>query len=72
MICLTVAHNNTVQYVAPNAIARVIEASASSQWHGIRAIVKTFDGDTIECRETVHEIIAAISETTLAFTRSDK
>ncbi len=40
MICLTIPHSNTVQYVAPSAIARVIEASASSQWHGIRSTVK--------------------------------
>ena len=60
MICLTIPHSNTVQYVAPSAIARVIEASASSQWHGIRSTVKTFDGATIECSETAKEINDAI------------
>ena len=60
MIGLTTPHNNTVQYVAPNAIARVIEAGASSQWHGIRSIVKTFDGATIECRESAIEINEAV------------
>lgn len=72
MILLTSPSRGTVQYVAPTAVARVIEAGASSQWHGVRSIVKTFDGDTIECRETVHEIIAALSEARLSFTRSDK
>lgn len=36
----------------PDAIAQVTEAGTSSQWHGIRAYVKTFDGRTLEVRET--------------------
>lgn len=47
-------------YVAAQAIARVTEADASSQWHGIRAYVRTFDGAVLECSETAHEINAAI------------
>lgn len=31
-------------YFAPDAIASVQEAGTSSQWHGICAIVRTFDG----------------------------
>jgi hypothetical protein len=62
MICLHSPHSGTVQYVSPRAIARVIEASTSSQWHGIRSIVKTFDGATLECSETVHEINQAIAK----------
>jgi hypothetical protein len=46
-------------YFAPDAIAQITEAGASSQWHGIRAYVKTFDGKTIEARETAREILLA-------------
>lgn len=46
-------------YLAPSAIAEVWEAGASSQWHGIRALIKTFDGRTIEVRETASEIARA-------------
>ena len=61
MIRLYNPYSGTVQYVSPHAIARVIEAGASSQWHGVRSYVKTFDGDTLECSETAHEINAAIA-----------
>ena len=44
----------------PDAIARVIEAGTSSQWHGINCYIKTFDGDTIEARETVFEVMGLI------------
>jgi hypothetical protein len=64
MIRLSSLHSGTVQYVSPQAIARVIEAGASSQGHGIRSIVKTFDGATLECSETAHEINAAIAKAT--------
>ena len=47
-------------FLAPSAIAQIYEAGASSQWHGIRAYVKTFDGQTIEVRESASEIIAEI------------
>lgn len=40
----------------PDAIAQVTEAGASSQWHGIRAYIKTFDGRTLEVRDSVTEI----------------
>ncbi|UBB19528.1 hypothetical protein [Comamonas odontotermitis] len=43
-----------------DAIARVTEASASSQWHGVRAYVRTFDGVTIEARESALEIGRAV------------
>lgn len=45
-----------------NAIARVTEAGASGQWHGICAYVKLFDGHTLEVRETVDAIRAEIEE----------
>lgn len=38
-------------YVAPAAVASIDEACASSAWHGIRCIVRLFDGKVIECQE---------------------
>lgn len=46
----------------PEAIAQVTEAGTSSQWHGIRAYVKTFDGRTLEVRETWACINALLRE----------
>lgn len=43
-------------FLAPSAISEVLEAGASSQWHGIRAYIRTFDGRTIEVKETASEI----------------
>lgn len=43
-------------FLAPSAVAEVIEAAASSQWHGIKAYIRTFDGRTIEVRESASEI----------------
>lgn len=45
-------------FLASAAIAEILEAGASSQWHGIMAYIKTFDGRTIEVRETASEIAA--------------
>lgn len=62
MIRLTSPNSSgsTAHYLAPQAIARITEAGASSQWHGIRSIVRTFDGEVLECSETAREINAAI------------
>jgi len=64
MIRLTSPNSSgyTTHYLAPQAIARVTEAGPSSQWHGIRAFVRTFDGAVLECSETAHEINAAIAK----------
>ena len=43
-------------FLASSAIAEIREAGPSSQWHGIRCYVKTFDGRTIEVRETAQEV----------------
>lgn len=48
--------------VAPSAIACITEASTSSQWHGIRAYVKLFDGKVIEVCETMDHIEAMIAK----------
>lgn len=64
MIRLSKPHDGLIEYIAPAAIARVIEPGASSQWHGIRAIVKTFDGKTLECAESVQDILKQMKEQT--------
>lgn len=56
MIRLTNPHSGTAQYVAPGNIARVTETGVSSQWHGVRSIVRTFDGAVLECSETAEWI----------------
>ena len=43
-------------FVAPSAIAHVQEAGTSSQWHGVCAIVHTFDGQVLEVRERAADI----------------
>lgn len=48
-------------YIAPGSILCVAETGPSSQWHGIRAIVKTMDGQTIEARETAKAIADAVA-----------
>jgi hypothetical protein len=50
-------------YLAPDAVAEVTEAGASSQWHGIRARIRTFDGRVIEVQETAREVAQAIAVT---------
>lgn len=61
MIKLT-DYNGRDHYLAPAAIARVSEAGLSSQWHGIRAIVRTFEGETLEVRDTPAEIAKQMHE----------
>jgi hypothetical protein len=48
-------------YLAVAAVARVTEAGTSSQWHGIRAHVKLFDGSTIEATDTADAIARMLS-----------
>jgi len=64
MIKLTspTSYGSTTHYVAPANICRITEAGASSQWHGIRSIVRLFDGTTLECSEGVKDIYAAVEE----------
>lgn len=64
MIQLTTptSSGHTTHYVSPRNISRVTEAGASSEWHGIRSYVRTFDGAVLECRETAQEIFDAIEK----------
>jgi hypothetical protein len=56
-----IQHNGGAVYLAPDAIARITEAGASSQWHGIRSIVTTFDKQTIEVQDRADDIAKAIA-----------
>ena len=55
--------NGRTHAIHPDAIARPVEPGTSGKWHGINCYVKTFDGDTIEARESVSEIIGLIKST---------
>ncbi|POF89378.1 hypothetical protein [Pseudomonas putida] len=55
MITLTDINRRQL-FLAPTAIARVQEAGTSSQWHGVCAIVHTFDGQVLEVRERAADI----------------
>lgn len=52
--------NGQKHHLSAAAIASVTEASTSSQWHGIRAIVKLFDKSVIEAQEPAQQIAAAV------------
>lgn len=54
-------YKGRTHYVAPSAIAKISEASVSSQWHGIRCIVKCFDDSIIEARDTADQIAEAVA-----------
>ena len=59
MIQLTDTSGRT-HAIHPAAIARLVEPGTSGKWHGVNCYVRTFDGDTIEVRETVSEIMGLI------------
>lgn len=61
MIHLTGINRNAI-HLAPAAIASVTEAEASSQWHGVCAIVRTFDGRVLEVRQRADDIARQIKE----------
>ena len=52
--------NGQALYLAAAAIAAVTETGVSSQWRGIRARVKLFDGTEIEASESAGQIAAAV------------
>jgi hypothetical protein len=55
MIKLTDSSGHDV-YLAPQNISRINEAAMASQWHGVRSIVRTFDGAVIECQQDAIKI----------------
>ena len=48
--------------LSPAAIAQIAEAGTSSQWHGIRSVIRTFDGQVIECREDMADVLARLED----------
>lgn len=56
--------NGQAHYLAAAAIAQVTEGGPSSQWHGIKAYVKTFDGRTIEAQEEAGAIAKMVAAAT--------
>ena len=60
MITLTDS-NGLKRYLAPAAIDRVDEACSSSQWHGICAIVRMFDGQVLEVKPRANDIVRLIT-----------
>ena len=55
--------NGRTHAIHPDAIARLVEPGISGKWHGVNCYVKTFDGDTIEVRESVSEIMQTLAAT---------
>ena len=49
--------NGRVHAIHPDAIARLVEPGSSGKGRGINCYVRMFDGDTIEVRETVSEVV---------------
>ena len=54
--------NGRVHAIHPDAIARLVEPGSSGKWHGINCYVRTFDGDTIEVRENVFEVLGLTNQ----------
>lgn len=50
-----------LEYIHPNAIARISVASTSNQWHGIHSIIRTFDGAVIESSDKVDYLLKMIA-----------
>lgn len=61
MIKLTDMNGRDV-YLAARNVASVNEAGQSSQWHGVRSIVRTFDGAVIECQQEARHVARLIAE----------
>ena len=55
--------NGRTHAIHPDAIARLVEPGTSGKWHGVNCYVRTFDGDTIEVRESVSEIMQTLAAT---------
>ncbi|WP_225785633.1 hypothetical protein [Pseudomonas sp. Marseille-P9655] len=56
MIQLTGINRKAI-HLAPTAIASVTEAGASSPWHGICVIARTFGGQVLEVRDRADDIV---------------
>ena len=63
MIKLTTPNGPSIRthYVSAKNISRITEAGASSQWHGIKTIVRCFDGETLEVSEEAAWIVERVA-----------
>lgn len=52
--------NGAKQYISAGAVEQITEAGASSQWHGIRSIVRLFNGKVIESQNTAYEVASMV------------
>ena len=60
--------NGRTHAIHPDAIARLVEPGTSGKWLGINCYVKTFDGHTLEVRESfslIMELIKSAQDTKL-------
>lgn len=53
--------NGRTHAIHPDAISRLVEPGTSGKWHRVNCYVRTFDGDTIEARENVFEVMGLIA-----------
>lgn len=58
--------NGTTRYVAAENVARIDQAGASSQWHGIKSFVRTYDGCVIECQQDADAVARMVEAEMLA------
>ena len=49
--------NGKKHAIHPDTIARLVESGSSVKWHEINYYVRTLDGDMIEVKESVSEIM---------------
>ena len=57
-------YKGRMHLVSIYAISTISEAATSSQWHGIKSIVKLIDGEKLEVNETVQQISQKIVDIT--------
>lgn len=49
-------HNGKVLVFNSDQVVSMKEAGTSSQWHGIKTLIKLTDGQTLECAENITEL----------------
>lgn len=49
-------------YVSSKSISCIEPASNSAAWHGVRSIVRLFDGRVLEVSENPEQVLAAMRE----------
>ena len=56
--------NGRTHAIHLDAIARLVVPGSSGKWRGANCYVRTVDGDTIEVRESVSEIMQMLGAST--------